>query len=151
MEIRKNTWHSKLYKIIYNKLSDNLCEYFWKLVLAILLLPFTWVALCIPKFRKDEDMGMGSYLLVGTVVYGFFSASWGFGSDFFPNQTLILQILFGVVFFTLIALLLGLIFGVCVLICYIYDKTQETPKRTNIVTERLKAFKGKYCPKITWK
>lgn len=148
MEIRRNTWHSKLYRTMYNDLTNNLCEYFWKLVLAILLLPFTWVALCIPKFRKDEDMGMGSYLLVGTVVYGFFSASWDLGSDFFPNQTLILQILFGVV---LITLLLGLIFGAIALSCYIYDKTQETPKRTNIVTERFKAFKGKYCPKITWK
>lgn len=138
MEINKNSWHSKFYYVSYRELPQSLCEYFWKLVLALTLLPLTWAGYAIKSSREQIygvkiNTGLIFWMLFWFVPY---MVSIGNNTSFL--QSLILSI-GGYIFLTVVTL-------ITILIIYLISKS----KKPNIVTERWKAFKGKYCPQITW-
>jgi len=72
---------AKLYRAFYNetKLPNNLCNYFWKLILAIILSPLLWPMLLIngvtyPIERDEDNKYYGGYMrssnLYGALING---------------------------------------------------------------------------------
>lgn len=47
MKINKNSWHYKFINSLVTEPSDNLCAYFWQLVLCIAVTPFFVATLCV--------------------------------------------------------------------------------------------------------
>lgn len=144
MEIRKNTWHAKLYNIAYKRLDQSLCTYFWKLVLALVLLPFTFIWYLIPYTRNN--MGLGGYTFSSFIVFVFISVGRLLGKDVFGDFSFVS----GLLGFVLLVVGILLIIGLLVLFVYLLNLAGET-KRETLVGERLKGFKNKYCPRIEWK
>lgn len=56
MKLNKNSWHARFYKKSYvtNVLPKNICNYFWSMFFAIILLPVTWWSYVI---KSIETMG----------------------------------------------------------------------------------------------
>lgn len=144
MEIRKNRWHAKLYNIAYKRLDQSLCTYFWKLVLALVLLPFTFIWYLIPCTRNNE--GLSGYIFCSLVTTFFIIIGRTIGSDIFGDFSFVS----GLVGFVLTVVGSALIVGILILIAYLLHLAGET-KRETLIGERFKGFKNKYCPRIEWK
>lgn len=177
MKLNSNSISSKLYRWFYgtNDLPNNLCPYFWKLVLAwLVLIPYSLVGLpsiimeITDKDYKYNDVSTGKRIGIGALVYIliFFvgcmlsSIGWFFvlpAKDSFYYFA-------GTVGFLLwvVTIVIGVIEGFKALkewnynrkIKYdengwrIYDSHKE--EKTYLVVEFAKAKYNKYCPKIDW-
>lgn len=159
MDLKKESITTKLYRWFYatNDLPDNLCPYFWKLVLMyVVLIPYSIIsipAICVEiyDYRKDwmsyQDMAptlvkplasilfYGVLMLLGTMLY-----------PLFGDEAELLQIAY---------VLWAIVFIVLCIIGYNwYEYKQPKPKKEkspSIVVEFVKAKYNKYCPKIDWK
>lgn len=158
MEINKNTWHAKFYYWSYKDRPDSLCPYFWKLLLAIVFLPLTWLGYIIPYFRKNLYMTISTYIMITASAYLFVFMGYILGYEYFRGLSLVVATAIGTLVFVLGTSLL-LLFGWFVLI-YLPEKLskqrinswyEKKEPKTNLIKERYKAFKGRYCPKIDWK
>ena len=166
MNLNRNSWYAQLYMHTYSTcfLPNNLCAFFWKMLLAVILLPITWVLL-IPSFifSKERPDKIGNKVLisfglniVGLLVYGLtFLQNKKDGSIHWYYPALGILMLLGV----------GIVIYIFVRLCSLISETSlwqsiastfrrqsssyKEPK-TWIVTEFIKAKKNKYCPKITW-
>src|SRR6478752_7548473 len=116
MEIKKSSWH---YRFL-NYFSEygpptNLCGYFWKLVLGVILAMIVSVIII---------------FVLGSMFIGMF----------FPKT----------VFFDS-----GLVFWAAVIIMFSFHLLDEwklrRERKTTLIGSYWRAFKGKYCPKITFK
>ena len=178
MRLNKNSVSSRLYKWFYavseyQGLPDNLCPFFWKLVLMyVTIIPYTLFSIPVvvyDLFDKRYDNGdrktgerlgisFGVYfalwLLVGviTTIVGLFvkiepKSFWEFT-----------QLLGYLVWF--IAIIIGVVEGFKYLRDYstqdegYWDHTQDKwvvkKAKINLTTEFIKAKYNKYCPKIDW-
>jgi hypothetical protein len=178
MRLNKNSVSSRLYKWFYavseyQGLPNNLCPYFWKLVLMYLtIIPYTLISIPVVVYdmfdkqyengerKTGERLGISAGVYIGlllitsliTAIVGFFvkieSKSWW---EF-------CQLLGCMLWMAVIVI--GLIQGVKYLREYtttdksyysetenkwVYEKT-----KVNLTTEFIKAKYNKYCPKIDW-
>lgn len=140
MEIRRNRWHAKLYNIAYKRLDQSLCTYFWKLVLALVLLPFTFIWYLIPSTRNNT--GLGGYTFFSFMVFFLIVVARLLGKDVFGDFSFVS----GLLGFVLLVVGVALIRGLAALFIHLLSFKRET-----LVSERLKGFKNKYCPRIEWK
>jgi hypothetical protein len=178
MRLNKNSVSSKLYKWFYGVseyqgLPNNLCPYFWKLVLMYLtIIPYTLISIPVvvyDMFDKQyengerstgERLGVSCGVYIGILlVTSLITAIAGF---FTPIETKSVwefcQILGCMVWLGLI--LIGIVEGIKYLREYsttdksyysetenkwVYEKT-----KVNLTTEFIKAKYNKYCPKIDW-
>jgi len=178
MKLNKNSVSAKLYKWFYGVseyqgLPNNLCPYFWKVVLMYLTI-IPYVLFSIPVvvydlFDKNYDngdrntgerLGVSCGVYIGLfVVMALITAIVGFFIHIEPKSFWeFCQITGCLVWFGLIVF--GVIEGVKYLREYsttnesYYDKTQDkwVTKKTkvNMTTEFIKAKYNKYCPKIDW-
>ena len=160
--LKETSISARLYKWYWNtdKLPDNLCNYFWALVIAyigfipcvLLTLPALIVDWYYDKkiYRNvfDENFGLsfGCYLVLFLIicipfgVYGLFHLA--------PKQPImqmvgIIEIIM-IIFFTFIWLFRK---------AFDYILKSKIPKenKPNLVVEYFKSVKGKYCPQIIWK
>ena len=178
MKLNKNSVSSRLYKWFYGVseykgLPNNLCPYFWKLVLMYLtIIPYTLISIPVvvydlfDKRYENGDRGTGERLGVSAGVYigililtSLITTIVGF---FTPIETKsfweFCQLLGCMMWVALI--IVGVIQGVKYLREWstrdegYYDKTQDkwVTKKTkvNLTTEFIKAKYNKYCPKIDW-
>lgn len=156
MEINKNNWHAKFYYWTYKNHPNSLCPYFWKLILAFVLLPLTFVGYLIPTFREDEDNVLSVYFAVTVLFWILLGFGWETGNNMFETYHIFLSTFLGFLILLFgIAVALTVLFGIGYFFAewlpeHIYKNRREEPK-TNLIKERIKAFKGKYCPKITWR
>jgi hypothetical protein len=148
--LSKKSWHTWLYRQFFSEYSlrktNNLCPYFWKIVLCVIILPVSFV-LALPalifmlvadikdKSSLGESVGKGFAMwaalgLVINMIAIFFTA----------NKAVQL--------FGLIGWTFG---GVLVLGLIITLISESLENRTTLVGEFMKAKKNKYCPKIEWK
>lgn len=169
MNISKGSWHVRLNDYIYGygytASVHSLCPYFWKTILAIILLPL--VAICrvtaskidesdlsmpnnpIPSISDQTRSYIGKGLLVMVILMiGIGLSQVGDSMGWFTLAKIILAIL-GVI---------GAIFGFVYLIVCLEEKYSdwryEHPKKDkpykepkpNILLEYLKAWKNKNCP-----
>ena len=170
IKINQNSWHVRCYELMYgvNQLPNNLCAYFWKAVLAVLLYPVFFI-LELPKriidnkeFKKDRFKGYfgNIHWLVGICIYvGLFCIYCMIAIFFIGLATDVISPI-GV-----ISWLILVVVGIMLLVEK-FDEWRKERKRIqrmknglkpiykedkpNIIVEYFKAWKGKYCPKITF-
>ena len=177
MKLNQNSISSKLYRWFYGtkELPTNLCPYFWKLVLAwLVLVPYSLV--CLPVILTEiynkkysyTDNSTGKRIGLSAIIYImiFFilcmitTISWFFillEKDSFYG---FMGTIGGLLWVT--SIVIGIIEGAKALkernqrrkIKYdergnrIWDESKE--EKTYLVVEFVKAKYNKYCPKIDW-
>ena len=177
MKLKSNSISSKLYRWFYvtKELPNNLCPYFWKLVLAwLVLIPYS--LFCLPvilhelfdKNYRYTDNSTGKRIGISTVIYGMIflilCMILFFGLFFIKPEK---DSLYGFMvtiggLLWVISIVIGIIEGTKALnewnqrrkIKYdedgyrIWDEPKE--EKTYLVVEFVKAKYNKYCPKIDW-
>jgi hypothetical protein len=182
VKARINSFHARLYMSSYNAshydLPAQLCGYFWKCVLAFVLMIPAYPGLIWNHYRKEErfeaiwmSLHVPAAMLVGTIPQAI--------TDKHPHYTLYGVYLWGMLEFIGIFILLVIIGIIHVGIkeytqrrrwIKFYTLQRKNPERlaneiwkdvdgtnsssnrpSNLAIEWLKAFKGKYCPKLEWR
>jgi len=162
--LKKNSWQTALYKYFWNtnKLPDNLCPYFWKLVVmyiciipyAILSLPFHVIDYFASDDSRDEIPTLG-VAFIGALIYIALSMivsmilMW-----FFPDVGLIKGLGIGGFALSAIGLLIWLVETIKARrqnreIKDFYNGIERKPKKY-VAIEFIKAKYNKYCPTINW-
>jgi uncharacterized Tic20 family protein len=176
MKLNSNSISSKLYRWFYGtkELPNNLCPYFWKLVLAwLVFIPYS--LFCLPvilhelfdKNYKYTDNSTGKrigysffiYAIVFFVICMITSISWFF---VLPEKDSLYSFMGTVgVLLWVISIVIGIIEGYKVYNEWNYrrkikydengDRIYNQPKEeTYLIVEFAKAKYNKYCPKIDW-
>jgi hypothetical protein len=170
MKLNYNSFSSKLYRWIYysdtNEMPNNLCPYFWRLVVAyiialpvlVLTLPYELIRL----FKKDkEEMDMPLLpRIISTVVFAIalfvIAALLAPISLFFGYSPIessgFNSMINGGIFLWFIGGIVGLVYGITYLVDKYKNRSKviKEAKSENIVVEFVKAKYNKYCPKIEW-
>ena len=177
MKLNKNSLNAKLYCWFYGvgsyELPSNLCPYFWKLVLAwILVLPYG--LLCTPfilthelfdKTYKNGQNTFGERVGISVIMYimlfALFALGVGVGALFttYAKGSIFLNVLPGSILLWIALVGIGIYQGIKALIVKlsetkkVYDEhgyRVYPEKKPNLAVEFVKAKYNKYCPKITW-
>jgi hypothetical protein len=178
MKLNKNSFTSRLYKWFYGVseyqgLPNNLCPYFWKVVLMYLtIIPYTLFSIPVvvydlfDKQYKNGERTTGERLGISAGVYiGLFVLATLISAILalfikVEKDTLFEFLVVGGCLFWAGLTVVGVIEGVKHLREYTttdkgyYDTTEDkwVVKKTkvNMTTEFIKAKYNKYCPKIDW-
>lgn len=164
MKANIKSTHAKLYEFTYtSNLPKNLCPYFWKLVIAVLLFIPNFIvqipSLLIDLFTKPDEWedcydrrckGMAAYfvlillLIIIMVETNFFKATFGAYSydQFFANFGLVSNVM-GLFF------LLRFLWLKYIRYWKLFEREYKEPT-PSIITEFVKAKYHKYCPTIEW-
>lgn len=180
MTLNTNSLNAKLYCWFYGKtayhLPNNLCPYFWKLILAwVLLVPYTLFCILYiltheifidnyenGNHKTGERMGV-SLILNGIVFMLFLMINvvvWFF-VDYTP-KSIFSELLPPGIMVWVVAIGFGIYYGIKALVerikesriprdeygYRIYPEPKE--KKHNLIVEFVKAKYGQYCPKIDW-
>jgi hypothetical protein len=177
MKYNANSLNSKLYRWFYaqskNALPSNLCPYFWKLVMAwVVLIPYA--LFCAPSIILNEafskgyrngQVKTGERMFHSVVVYLLIFVLLAMGAAVATLFTTLYkgtffgEIWFGGVVFWILLIGFGIIEGIKALIEYIKDSRKVydedgyrvyPDKKPNLLIEFFKAKYNKYCPKIEW-
>lgn len=178
MKLNKNSFTSKLYKWFYGVgeyqgLPNNLCPYFWKVVLMYLtIIPYTLISIPVvvydlfDKQYKNGDRKVGERLGISAGVYiGLFvlttliSAILALFIKVEPKSLFEFLVVGGCLIWAGL-IIIGVIEGVKHLREYstrdesYFDEQQDKwivkKAKVNMTTEFIKAKYNKYCPKIDW-
>ena len=177
MELNKNSLNAKLYCWFYGvrsyELPSNLCPYFWKLVLAwILVLPYG--LFCTPfilthelsdKTYKNGESQFGERIGISVIMYIILFALFALGvtvgalfTTYAKGGFFIQMLPVGIILWNLLVGI-GIYHGVKALVQKLrepkklYDENGYRiypEKKPNLTVEFVKAKYNKYCPKITW-
>lgn len=158
MKLNLNSWHAKLYKNSYNGLPETLCPYFWKLLLAIVLLPITFVGYLFPFIREAKSLFLN--FLATFIAAAIIVTSYGLGENFIEYCSLKDQIIGFMIGLGTMILVFAAITAILFVIFYLDDYLEDRkyqrrwnrnePKKQWIIVEWWKGFYGKYCPRINW-
>jgi hypothetical protein len=169
MKLSKNSWHYKFYALSFNCYSKsfdtiNFCDYFWKLVLAFVLLPFTWISYLIERidrfqiYKKEirySTMPLGVKFLISSAIYILIIFTYLMFSQIYKDggTPAIIIFLVSIVLFA----------GLIKLIDYYWDSIiqnieglsvskpiNEIKNIAIIVKTGVSSFKNKNCPRVTW-
>ena len=175
MELNKNSISSKLYRWFYgtNGLPNNLCPYFWKVVLMYLtIIPYILISIPVvvydmfDKQYENTDRSTGGRLGVSIGVYAgvlilisLITSVVGLFTHIEPKSFWEFSQFLGWLLW-LGLIVAGVLHGITYLREYTTtDKSyySETEKKwiykktkVNLTTEFIKAKYNKYCPKIDW-
>jgi len=149
MKLTKNSWHYNWWMLNFSEYSKepnkNFCDYFWALVLSVVLFPITAPSLLIKKIAKSdtnikEHVGITFVLyLVTLLIFAVVKLS--------TQQPIVMLIIVAAI--AAVALM-------WLLLHYFVDVFPNTKFANNlseigdIGKEGWLAFKGKYCPKVEW-
>ncbi len=177
MKLNANSLNAKLYCWFYgqrtHQLPNNLCPYFWKLVLAwFLLVPYALFSLPVilvqevfDKSYENGDNKFGERLGISAIIYIFLFALFvlcvGAGALFttYAKGGLFANMLPGAIMLWFGLTGVGIYHGIMYLIqkirepkiVYDNDGYRVYPeKKSNLVVEFVKAKYNRYCPKIDW-
>lgn len=172
MKASKNSLHSKLYQFFYNKkvLPNNLCPYFWKLVIAtILILPLFIIQLpsrienLIKKeYRHQWDhagWGILLYLLLCSyLVFSYATFEWikaMLHCYSYNSNAAMAGCILNLIVVTILLCIAGWQTGKRMgkRSAEIEREQSEKPpveKKPSIIIEFIKAKYHKYCPTIEW-
>lgn len=119
----KKSWHARLYlsTLCKEELPENLCPYFWTVMWCVIVFPLYIPTHLVNIIFKKPKWARWVFIAMWLCWWVMRGAWWLF-----------------------IILIVGsvIIFGLLFLI----DRTT----RDTIVSDKVKSFKGKYCPKINW-
>lgn len=162
----KKSWHFRLYELFYGKTGEgwmdkkppsNLCPYFWKIVLGVLMSPlalFMTLPLWLVTRKNIEEDGIVSMnIVLGLAVYtGLYlvfcilviPAMFYYPKESFMNVSATIGA--GI---TLIGMVCLLFLGIRKLLMFI--SSVEASSSPSLIGSYLKAKKNKICPQIKWK
>lgn len=161
MKLNLNSWYVWIYRSSYDltvyDLPNNLCPFFWKLVLAIIMLPLSWIGHLFNIGRvQTKALVVGSAISVLIMISGMVAAC----QDNVKHITLKIALKYyaiGSFYLVLVAVALGIVIlvlcGIGHICEYIKDKWQDRSykeSKPSIITTFIKAKYNKYCPKIEW-
>lgn len=160
MKLSTNSLSAKLYRWFYdqNEMPNNLCPYFWKLVIMyILIIPYVIITLpsqIVFKFEqndKETNIAMSIFLfLLIFVIICMISVPVILLFDLNPNEFW-RNIFSGGVISWVFLITIGIYYGFKYLFQKLKQKLNETEKKNSyILVEFVKAKYNKYCPKIDW-
>jgi len=159
MKSTKNSWHAKLYLFSYDsKLPDNLCPYFWKVILgAILFVPRLIFRL---PYYGMEKIGVSSYEPVKRDQTSLGFMGWVICDLLFLLMYItyhLIKAMFGAYSYNSDAANLGILIysGMVCVVLYIkinsYRKRySETKSEPGLIKSFIKAKYNKLCPRIEW-
>lgn len=147
MKLSSNSWHTAFHDASYPNLmiGDNFCNYFWELVIAMVLFPLSW-----PFYvRKDTT---GATFIIKVILGGAIQGIIGGLIYLVCTRTVEDFLIIG--FWILLVVLIIAI--VCFFIWFFNES--ETSKTINknlgelgdIIKEGVVSTKERYCPKIDW-
>jgi hypothetical protein len=163
MELKRKSWYAWLYKRTYGtELPDNLCPFFWKMILAIVMFPVTWPCIVIELLILDDP---SKTRWSGRLFYGFAtnvlsiivcaSIMAHYTKHIFYWWTSIVGFIITIIgVASILAVIGGLVWlgdTIRLGIVSFFRKKKKTVPKQSILSEYVKARFGKYCPKITWK
>jgi hypothetical protein len=178
MKLNKNSFTSRLYKWFYGVsewkgLPNNLCPYFWKVVLMYLtIIPYALISIPVVVYdlfdkqyengdrKVGERLGISAGVYIGLfVVAALISAIAAIFLKVDKGSLFEFLVVGGCLFWAGL-IIIGVIEGIKYLREYsttnesFYDHQQErwVTKKTkvNMTSEFIKAKYNKYCPKIDW-
>ena len=154
MKLNKNSVGVKIYQYVWGEdLPNNLCNYFWKSVLAYPLIPLVTVlqlmyypASLIPLVKREMEGDRFSERLAGLlsviITYLLFAVGVFISSAFVTYQADT---------FMYVSYVFGGILTISTSFLFIYLLALRFfDKKENMFREYIKAKKGNYCPKIEW-
>jgi hypothetical protein len=172
----KNAWYAKLFMFSWQigheyYLPKNICSYFWKNLLGILLLPITLpyliISTIIPDLKGDEwgegdhiTKGIFTWLLIALTYIIGLKISFEFDIQLINWYDLFIPAGLGLGFFICVALVVVGIVALYHLIVDLVEKlskeddetlTPYKPKSESILVTRFKNWKEKSCTTIKWK
>lgn len=166
LEWNKKSWHARLYRNTYYvcDMPDNICEYWWKLLLAIVLFIPCWPGHLLNYTDDKWKIGHGAegktvwwwlhipVVLILTIlwmdtIYGK-PEHWAHWVKVWGWYPIGIAVGLGasIIFIGVLFLIAG--------IMYLTENVKwnkKTDRKASPVTEGFKAWKDKYCAKITWK
>jgi len=150
MKLTLNSWHYKFWMLNYSKYEEgpnnNFCDYFWSLLFAVVILPFTWIGLITNKIW-DNGFTMWPSVALTLTTYLVLFLIGGFGVIIYRDP-----ITFSVVGGVIggMFLILYLLYKFIVWFFFLSSVTGNIKEIGAIAGEGIKSFKGKYCPQIFW-
>jgi hypothetical protein len=168
VNFNKNSWHARFYSYAYGEryLPQNLCPYFWKVVAAIVVLPFTWIGYLPVLDMGRESLAMKAaptlviklvWALLSIYSFAILHKCFGVGANAssWLSWTIGAPILGAIVF--------GFFYVAGLAIKALAEKVTKNreakremefltpkPKEDNFVLAFVKAKKQEYCPSINW-
>ena len=182
VDLKEKSWHTSLYKWTYqkrkfddnkwwsrsydnqipredcyyydSKLPNNLCPYFWKVVLAIVMSPFLVMSVPNSKiFRvKTHDLTDKVWASLFFLLYSSGSFIFIISLYLYPFKTSLItaSVVLGIAFIVGCALLINWLSETNWSTKYKYK--EKSDNQTMILLKSfIKAKKNKVCPKINWK
>lgn len=167
MELTKTSWHYRLYEAVYDsEPNSNFCNYFWKLVYAIVTLPFTFLFLLYNRIGKHKIKG-GIALLglvyiaciaLGAMLPGKLAYVGEVSSNYILKGAIVyylvlmyLLIFGGLMIAGVYALAIIVLGGEQVFKAFKSKRNPTKPKKINLLRAWFRSVKEKNCPVITWK
>lgn len=171
MKLYKNSWHYKLHKSAYDKNPpNNFCDYFWRLVLAILIFPIALPSHTINFFNKNSSpvhQCVGVIFTVLIILFGVVGVlvveSCGLNINYYDSNFVAFLITYGAGILILV-IALGIIFlfdmiGNSEYMSNRRDKRRQRRrdkedkvkvKKVNFIKEYYRNVKEKNCTIIDW-
>lgn len=162
--LTKKSWHARAYAYSWARdyrldgLPHNLCPYFWKTLLGLLLLPISWMGRFLPRHNERHHncishlhsvflvfcislaLSIMGCMIGGTVL------TLIYGGTPLPQHS-ILMFVFGI---PILAVFLAIILGSVKIMALSSKRFRKTEGGT-IIRTMIKSKKQKICPSITWK
>jgi hypothetical protein len=182
MNLSENSLHAKLYRWFYasERLPNNLCPYFWKLMIAlvfvlptsIIYIPLVILLFVVALFDKDDTREVNEYefgerMIISIMLYLMLFFTFCICVFFIElfcgayKKDSFLSVC-GALGFVIMAA--AIVIGIIYLFRTILDKIEERreikqsnyepPQKSEtlqMIGEFIKAKYNRYCPKITWK
>lgn len=154
MKLNKNSIGVKIYQYVWGEdLPNNLCNYFWKSILAYMLVPLVTIfqimyypASLIPVVKDEIGVDRFSERLTGLLAI--FAGIIMFSSGVFVSSAWVTYQSKTVMFhFYALGCIITLFTAFATVVLLVLKSTN---RKENVVKEYIKAKKGRYCPKIEW-
>lgn len=177
MKANKNSWHTLLFKYIWSgSLPENLCPYFWEVILGLLfVIPvfflrlinyilFSILRLLDPSYKKYDDfllqqgaderyvenlMGICFYIAI-TLLIAIFIGEYHWFKWLFNAYSYDRDGATLGGFINFVAAIFIIRYFILKIWGNLSGKKNDVEKHPNIFTEFIKAKYNKYCPKIDW-
>lgn len=142
LKLKRQGLLSRLYKFTFcEDAPEDLCTFFWGLVICLLFLPVTWLSEIFFFFIRKVDSdakpeNLTTRAAAGFAMNIFVILAWVYGVALVKNPELTLGWTIGC----------GLAFWVLVKV----TKKTDDHEFAKVIKEFMKSRKEKYCPKIDW-
>lgn len=181
MKLNQNSISARMYRWFYltYDMPQNLCPYFWKLVIMwVLIIPYGLISLPVIIIKQEPDewgirplFGAFLYLFLFVIFIALFPLTYFFWGWFDHNSTFGKWQVGGILIWAVV-LMCTAVWGVIMIIdkrkrikrhrqtMYIWTDEGDYvtnpdyvlyEDKPNIISEFIKAKYNKYCPKIEWK